>query len=281
MSIFQKVTVEPVVSGLFRIRMMVDPTSASPSVDLDYPPPIGSEQYDANVPGIMTIGDITADDLEMIMMAVMEHRYILPHRPIGPCEPRPALMSFPGIPGDRPIEEICAEFGQQELPDEAAHYEGQEMKALRMASKEIAMLRDAVRRRNEIIEGLNEKQRGHKAEIVELHSIRRRLQAEIKGLERTDTDVFTQEQREFLWLAEESAEVIKAILKGLRFGMNNNHPARITTNRTAIAEELGHVHGAVTRLTQRPSLDAAVIAASCIEKRDARIPGVDADPINK
>lgn len=260
MATFRRVSIEQADGGTFRINM-------------EY-----LSEDGGNTPRPEAEHDITAEDLEMIMTAIMEHLYPRPHRPIGPCEPKPTVMSFPGIPGEEPIEKICADFARQELPDDASHYEEQEMKALRLAAKEIVMLRDAVRRRNEIIEGLNEKQRRHKAEIVELHSVRRRLQAEVEGLERTDTDGLTQEQREFLWLAEESAEVIKAVLKGLRFGMNNNHPSRVATNRTEIAKELGHVDSVVTRLMKRPSLDSAVIAASYIEKQNARIPGVDPDP---
>lgn len=139
----------------------------------------------------------------------------------------------------------------------------------------IKQLQDELAKKNELIGRLEDKQRRHKEEIVELHGLRRRLQAQIEGLERTENDAFTQEQREFLWLAEEAAEVVMAVLKGLRFGMNNNHPMRVTTNRSDIAKELGHVHAAVTRLMGRPSLDPIIISNACIDKRDATIPGVD------
>ena len=258
MPTFKDVSVEPTCEGEFRINM-------------EYPP-----GDDGSTPRPEAVHDLTSDDLEMIMWAIMEHRYSLPHRPTMVPDLMVRRMGFPGIPGDRPIEEICAEFAQQELPDDASYYEEQEHKALRLAAEEICDLRTALNISRATVRDLNEKQRGHKAEIVELHHIRRELQDKLN--ECTVKHGMTQEEREFLWLAEESVETALEVIKGLRFGMDNHHPARVIDNRQAIAKECGHVHAAVTRLLKRPSMDSLIIVNACSDKSNCLIPGIDTRP---
>lgn len=59
------------------------------------------------------------------------------------------------------------------------------------------------------------------------------------------------EEHLLIILAEECAEVIKAVSKALRFGLNNWHPDSETRNHRIIAYELSHVDAAAEMLEQQ------------------------------
>lgn len=69
-------------------------------------------------------------------------------------------------------------------------------------------------------------------------------------------------------LAEECAEVIQVVGKILRHGYESYNPndPRELTNRTLLADELGHVDAAVTKMHKAGDLAREDIAISAIHK---------------
>ena len=61
-------------------------------------------------------------------------------------------------------------------------------------------------------------------------------------------------------LQEEAAEVIQAVSKVQRFGLDNHHPNRTTTNKQELEEELGDLLAMIQILTDQNFLDKASIA---------------------
>jgi len=53
----------------------------------------------------------------------------------------------------------------------------------------------------------------------------------------------TKEEHLLVCLSEECAEVIKEVNKALRFGLDDVHPRKITTNRENIESELNDLYG--------------------------------------
>ena len=61
-------------------------------------------------------------------------------------------------------------------------------------------------------------------------------------------------------LQEECAEVIQAVSKVQRFGLDNHHPERTKTNKQELEEELGDLLAMIQILTDQNFLDKASIA---------------------
>ncbi len=71
-------------------------------------------------------------------------------------------------------------------------------------------------------------------------------------------------------LAEECAEVIKAVSKSLRFGLDNGYPDSNATNRDDIEQEVGDIMAVVERLVDRGVLSVASIER-CAEAKSVKL----------
>jgi NTP pyrophosphatase (non-canonical NTP hydrolase) len=67
-------------------------------------------------------------------------------------------------------------------------------------------------------------------------------------------------------LIEEMGETIQVVGKILRFGYNEGHPARFTTNKSDLEKELGHVMSAVARLQSATEVDYETVVNHQVEK---------------
>lgn len=67
-------------------------------------------------------------------------------------------------------------------------------------------------------------------------------------------------------LAEECGEVVQAIGKILRHGLESRHPGGGPTNREALAVELSHIQAASTLLDQANVLPSGLVATGCEQK---------------
>lgn len=69
-------------------------------------------------------------------------------------------------------------------------------------------------------------------------------------------------------LMEECGEVSRIASKCLRFGLDDFHPKNGTANRTALAEELGHIAAMTSLLVESGELSAEVIEQAATRKLD-------------
>ncbi|MCK9429586.1 MAG: hypothetical protein M0R17_06240 [Candidatus Omnitrophica bacterium] len=67
----------------------------------------------------------------------------------------------------------------------------------------------------------------------------------------------TREEHLLVILSEECAEVIHAVSKALRFGLNDHHPATLITNKEIIEKELNDLGGIIELLRSVYILDTA------------------------
>jgi NTP pyrophosphatase (non-canonical NTP hydrolase) len=67
-------------------------------------------------------------------------------------------------------------------------------------------------------------------------------------------------------LAEECAEVIKAVSKALRFGLADGYPGTLTTNSADIGQEVGDILCVVEKLVERGILNVSEIDGAVVQK---------------
>lgn len=67
---------------------------------------------------------------------------------------------------------------------------------------------------------------------------------------------------------EECGEVIQAITKALRFGINDVHPVLKETNRTLINQEVGDLLVILEKLQQEGILSAELIDGAKVKKQE-------------
>jgi len=67
----------------------------------------------------------------------------------------------------------------------------------------------------------------------------------------------TREEYLLIILSEECAEVIHAVSKALRFGLNDYHPATLITNKENIEKELNDLGGIIELLRSEYVLDTS------------------------
>jgi len=68
-------------------------------------------------------------------------------------------------------------------------------------------------------------------------------------------------------ISEECSEVIKAISKALRFGLNYNHPSKNITNLTNIEMELDDLSGVLVALREEAGIELKSLPQRIIEKK--------------
>lgn len=70
-------------------------------------------------------------------------------------------------------------------------------------------------------------------------------------------------------LSEECGEVVQAVGKIQRFGLDSAHPITKETNRAELEKELGHIMSAVNRLCEMNVVSSVAIGKSAVKKDDS------------
>lgn len=224
---------------------------------------------------VTAISTLSYDDLGMLLRAIMDIRGSMPHAPIIRDVPGVTCISTPLLGNEaHPIEDVCASMAEHmasrestDLADIFSH-----------AAGEIKRLREDLADKVTALERAYRKEQQHKGEIVELHQIRRRLQATIKESEADEDALSIKQIKEFVWAAEEGSEVIQAICKLLRFGLHECYPGSDETNQEALSIEIGNLQAAVNRLTRANMLIPSAMRRGLMQKDNMQIPGIDFKP---